>query len=112
MLTSVELCAGAGGQALGLEAAGFAHSALVEIDRHCCNTLRHNRPHWQVLEEDMRFFKDRAAGYAGLDLLAGGLPCPPFSVAGKQLGERDERNLFGDALESRSNPKSGQLEFM
>ena len=73
MLTSVELCAGAGGQALGLEQAGFAHTALVEIDGHCCNTLRHNRPEWNVLEEDMRLFKDRAADYAGMDLLAGGL---------------------------------------
>lgn len=98
MLTSVELCAGAGGQALGLERAGFEHTALVEIDKHCCNTLRHNRPSWTVLEEDMRLFKDRAADYRGIDLLAGGLPCPPFSVAGKQLGEADERNLFNDAL--------------
>lgn len=81
MLTSVELCAGAGGQALGLERAGFAHTALVEIDKHCCNTLRHNRPEWNVLEEDMRIFKERASEYRGMDLLAGGLPCPPFSVA-------------------------------
>lgn len=99
MLTSVELCAGAGGQALGLEQAGFAHTALVEIDRHCCNTLRHNRPEWNVLEEDMRIFKDRSGDFKGIDLLAGGLPCPPFSVAGKQLGELDERNLFNDAID-------------
>lgn len=99
MLTSVELCAGAGGQALGLERAGFSHTALVEIDKHCCNTLRHNRPEWNVLQEDMRHFKDYAANYQGMDLLAGGLPCPPFSVAGKQLGERDERNLFNDAID-------------
>lgn len=99
MLTSLELCAGAGGQALGLEKAGFAHEALVEIDKHCCNTLRYNRPHWSVLEEDMRLFKDRAADFAGIDLLAGGLPCPPFSKAGKQLGQADERNLFDDAID-------------
>ena len=71
MLTTVEVCAGAGGQALGLENAGFFHTALVEIDKHCCNTLRHNRPEWNVLEEDMRIFKERAADYRGLDLLAG-----------------------------------------
>jgi len=98
MLTSVELCAGAGGQALGLEQAGYRHSALVEIDKHCCNTLRHNRPDWNILEEDLRLFKERASDFKGMDLLAGGMPCPPFSVAGKQLGEKDERNLFNDAI--------------
>lgn len=99
MLTSIELCAGAGGQALGLEQAGFGHEALVEIDSHCCRTLLHNRPKWNVIEDDLRRFKERADEYRGVDLLAGGLPCPPFSVAGKQLGEKDERNLFNDALE-------------
>ncbi|MBT9244873.1 DNA cytosine methyltransferase [Gemmobacter fulvus] len=112
MLTSVELCAGAGGQALGLEQAGFAHTALVEIDKHCCNTLRHNRPEWNVLEEDMRIFKERSAGFKGIDLLAGGLPCPPFSVAGKQLGELDERNLFNDALDivDTTRPQAVMIE--
>ena len=112
MLTSVELCAGAGGQALGLEQAGFAHTALVEIDRHCCNTLRHNRPEWNVLEEDMRIFKDRSADFKGIDLLAGGLPCPPFSVAGKQLGELDERNLFNDAIDivDATRPQAVMIE--
>lgn len=95
-LTSLELCAGAGGQALGLEAAGFQHQALVEIDNACCETLRKNRPLWQVVEGDLRKFKAKA--YEGIDLLAGGLPCPPFSVAGKQLGALDERNLFPAAL--------------
>lgn len=112
MLTSVELCAGAGGQALGLEQAGFAHTALVEIDRHCCNTLRHNRPKWNVLEEDMRIFKDRSGDFRGIDLLAGGLPCPPFSVAGKQLGELDERNLFNDAIDivDATRPQAVMIE--
>lgn len=99
MLTSIELCAGAGGQALGLEKAQFSHQALVEIDKHCCNTLRYNRPKWNVLEEDMRLFKDDAHRYQNVDLLAGGLPCPPFSKAGKQLGQADERNLFDDAID-------------
>ncbi|WP_374302908.1 DNA cytosine methyltransferase [Ferrovibrio sp.] len=94
---SVELCAGAGGQALGVEQAGFGHAALVEIDKWACQTLRLNRPHWQVIEDDLR-----AADYSSwkrIELLAGGLPCPPFSVAGKQLGEKDERNLFEIGLE-------------
>ena len=112
MLTSVELCAGAGGQALGLEQAGFAHTALIEIDRHCCNTLRQNRPEWNVLEEDMRIFKDRSGDFKGIDLLAGGLPCPPFSVAGKQLGELDERNLFNDAIDivDATRPQAVMIE--
>lgn len=112
MLTSVELCAGAGGQALGLEHAGFAHSALVEMDKHCCNTLRHNRPEWNVLEEDVRIFKERSSDFKGIDLLAGGLPCPPFSVAGKQLGELDERNLFNDAIDivDATRPQAVMIE--
>ena len=112
MLTSVELCAGAGGQALGLERAGFDHTALVEIDKHCCATLRHNRPNWNVLEEDVRRFKEDAAAYKGVDLLAGGLPCPPFSVAGKQLGEKDERNLFDDAIDivDSTRPRAVMIE--
>jgi DNA (cytosine-5)-methyltransferase 1 len=95
-LFSVEMCAGAGGQALGLEQAGFEHTALVEIERECCNTLIHNRPSWNVQCSDLSSFDGRP--YRGADLLAGGLPCPPFSIAGKQLGEKDERNLFPAAL--------------
>lgn len=100
-MQTLEICAGAGGQALGLEQAGFKHVALIEIDEHCCATLRVNRPKWNV-------FGGGAAGditkfdgnqYRGqIDLLAGGIPCPPFSIAGKQLGEQDERNLFPEAL--------------
>lgn len=112
MLTSIELCAGAGGQALGLEMAGYEHKALVEIDPHCCNTLRHNRPSWNVLEQDLRLFKEEAAKFKGADLVAGGLPCPPFSVAGKQLGPRDERNLFPDAIDiiDAIRPRSVMIE--
>jgi DNA (cytosine-5)-methyltransferase 1 len=97
--TSVELCAGAGGQALGLEQAGFEHRALVEIDPQFSNSLRLNRPDWNVYTEDLRLWAETAAAkYRGTDLVAGGLPCPPFSVAGKQLGAGDERNLFPAAL--------------
>ncbi len=96
MPSSVEVCAGAGGQALGLEQAGFAHAALVELEAPYCKTLRYNRPGWNVVERDLNHFDGRP--YRGADLFAGGLPCPPFSVAGKQLGENDERNLFPAAL--------------
>jgi DNA (cytosine-5)-methyltransferase 1 len=91
-LTALELCAGAGGQALGFEQAGIEHAALVELDRMACASLRLNRPDWNVVEQDLRAFD--ASGYKGVDVISGGLPCPPFSVAGKQLGESDERNLF------------------
>ena len=91
-LTTLELCAGAGGQALGYEQAGIEHCGLVEVDKHACSTLRLNRPEWNVIPEDLNNFS--GAGYEQVDILSGGLPCPPFSVAGKQLGDNDERNLF------------------
>lgn len=90
---ALELCAGAGGQALGLEEAGFQHAGLVENDRAACQTLRGNRPYWNVIEHDLFTHLDLRP-FKGVDLVAGGLPCPPFSVAGKQLGQQDERNLF------------------
>ncbi|MDJ0675438.1 MAG: DNA cytosine methyltransferase [Calothrix sp. MO_167.B42] len=95
-LNCIEICAGAGGQALGLECAGFEPEALIEIDKSCCNTLRHNRPHWNVINADISQFD--ATDYKHIDLLAGGVPCPPFSIAGKQLGKHDERDLFPEAL--------------
>jgi DNA (cytosine-5)-methyltransferase 1 len=93
-----------------LESAGFQHVALVEIDRHACVTLRHNRPHWNVIEGDITTFDGRP--YAGTDLLAAGLPCPPFSVAGKQLGHKDERNLFPAAIRiiSEVRPRAVLIE--
>jgi DNA (cytosine-5)-methyltransferase 1 len=100
-LTSVEVCAGAGGQALGLEQAGFEHLACVELDPQACETLRLNRPDWRVVEDDLRVVvAERVlAEHVGCDLLAGGVPCPPFSLAGKQLGADDERDLFPAILE-------------
>jgi len=95
-LSCVEICAGAGGQALGLERANFDSQALVEIDSRCCETLRYNRPQWNVIEQDVKGFDGTA--YKGVELLAGGVPCPPFSKAGKQLGKDDERDLFPEAL--------------
>jgi DNA (cytosine-5)-methyltransferase 1 len=95
-LTSIEICGGAGGQALGLEQAGFDHLACVEIDKSACETLRANRAGWNVIEDDVRTFS--AIPYKGVDLVAGGVPCPPFSKAGKQLGRKDERDLFPSAI--------------
>jgi DNA (cytosine-5)-methyltransferase 1 len=94
--TCFELCAGGGGQAIGLERAGFYHVGLVEIDSDACATLRKNRPSWNVIHQDIKNFD--ASSYCGVDLLSAGLPCPPFSRAGKQLGHADERNLFPDAM--------------
>ncbi len=110
MVASLEICAGAGGQALGLEMAGFEHAALVEIDSAACATLRLNRPKWTVIERDLTLFDGRP--YKGVDLLAGGVPCPPFSKAGKQLGDKDERNLFPEAIRlvDECRPKAVMLE--
>lgn len=109
-MKSLELCAGAGGQALGLERAGFEHVALVELDSAACATLRLNRPHWRVMEGDLCEFDARP--YKGIDLVAGGVPCPPFSKAGKQLGANDERDLFPQAIRvvSETRPQAVMLE--
>lgn len=109
-LSCLEICAGAGGQALGLEWAGFKGLAHVEYDKHACATLRLNRPKWNVIEGDVRNFS--AKEFHGVDLLAGGVPCPPFSKAGKQLGPNDERDLFPEALRlvRECRPKAIMLE--
>ncbi|MDV7102053.1 DNA cytosine methyltransferase [Gordonia amicalis] len=109
-LSCLEICAGAGGQSLGLEQAGYAHEAAVEIEREPCETLRLNRPDWKVIESDVREINGR--DYRGIDLLAGGVPCPPFSIAGKQLGQDDERDLFPEALRlvEQAKPSAVMLE--
>lgn len=108
--SSLEMCAGAGGQGLGLEMAGFGHAALVEIEPPACATLRLNRPDWNVVEGDLRAFSGRP--YKGIDLVAGGVPCPPFSKAGKQLGADDERDLFPEAIRlvDECRPQAVMLE--
>lgn len=110
-LTSVEVCAGAGGQAIGLEKAGFDHIACVELDASACQTLRDNRPEWNVVEADLREWQPPAS-LGEVDLLAGGVPCPPFSLAGKQLGRDDERDLFPEMvrLARQLNPKAVLIE--
>src|ERR1700761_3492443 len=95
-----EICAGAGGQSLGLELAGLEHELSVELDADACATLRHNRPHWKVAQGDVASPAVwNPASCAGTDLLARGVPCPPFTVAGRQLGATDERDLFAWAIE-------------
>lgn len=111
MLTSIEICAGAGGQALGLAMAGFVHVALVEYEKEYCDTLKFNRPEWSVIHKNVKDFS--GLPYRGtIDLLAGGVPCPPFSVAGKQLGSSDERDLFPEAIRlvQEVNPRAVMLE--
>lgn len=109
-LKSIEICAGAGGQALGLELAGFDHVSLVEIEAPACQTLRANRGHWNVVQGDLRHYS--ADKWKGIELLAGGVPCPPFSKAGKQLGEGDDRDLFPEAIRlvEECKPKAVMLE--
>lgn len=109
--SSIEVCAGAGGQALGLEMAGFRHDLLIELESWGTNTLRHNRPEWNVLQADLNEWEPTPELY-GIDLFAGGVPCPPFSVAGKQLGKEDERDLFTRAVDliEEIKPRGVMLE--
>lgn len=111
MYSSLEICAGAGGQALGLEQSGFSHSLLIEYEKEYCENLILNRPQWPVLCQDVRDFNGKP--YCGnIDLLSGGVPCPPFSVAGKQLGNNDERDLFPEMLRlvDEISPKAVMIE--
>ncbi len=89
-LTAIELCAGGGGQALGLELAGFHHAAAVEYEPQFCTTLRKNRPHWNVVEADVREFN--GTRYRGVDVLAAGVPCPQFSSAKERQMQRESLN--------------------
>ena len=109
-LTTLELCAGAGGQALGYDQAGIDHAGLVELDKSACATLRLNRPGWNVIEQDLNTFD--GSSFKGVDIISGGLPCPPFSVAGKQLGTKDERNLFPSMIRlvDEIRPKAVMIE--
>lgn len=91
--TSVELFAGGGGLALGLSLAGFSHILLNEFDKSACNTLRMNRPEWNVIEGDVRNV-DFTPLRGKVDFLSGGFPCQAFSYAGKQGGFNDTRGTL------------------
>lgn len=91
--TSIELFAGAGGLGLGLEKSGIICLALNEFDHKACDTLRKNRPNWNVIEDDIKNvsfenFKDK------VDIVTGGFPCQAFSYAGKKLGLNDARGTL------------------
>lgn len=103
-MRSVELFAGAGGSALGIAQAGFAHEAVLERDRHSCATLRENqrrgvRPvaDWRIFQTDVRDF-DYGGIRSGIDLLAGGPPCQPFSLGGKHRAWHDDRDMFPELV--------------
>ena len=91
--TVIELFAGAGGLAIGLERAGLKCVALNEIDKWACKTLRINRPHWNVLEGDIKEYN--FSEYCNkVDVVTGGFPCQAFSYAGKKLGLADARGTL------------------
>ena len=90
--TSIELFAGGGGLALGLEKAGFDVIALNELDKSACATLRRNRPHWNIIEADIKSVDFTT--FSEIDLLSGGFPCQSFSYVGKQLGFEDTRGTL------------------
>ncbi|HUY35252.1 MAG TPA: DNA cytosine methyltransferase [Pirellulales bacterium] len=98
-MKSIELFTGAGGLALGTALAGFEHEAVLERDHDSCETLRLNKsrriPHvrdWSICETDVRLFDYSDFGH--VDLVAGGVPCQPFSLGGKHGGHKDERDMF------------------
>ncbi len=100
MYTNIELFAGAGGLALGVEKAGFNTLGLIEFDKNAADTLKKNRPDWKVINDDIAniscldleeyFFIKKGE----LDLLSGGAPCQAFSYAGKRLGLEDARGTL------------------
>ena len=103
-MTSVELFAGVGGLALGVSNAGFQHKAVIEWDADACATIRENQRRnieplneWPLHEGDVRGFDFGGLG-EGIDLLAAGVPCQPWSLGGKHRGFQDERNLFPDTV--------------
>lgn len=100
MFTTIELFAGAGGLALGVEKAGFNTIGLVEFNKDACETLRINRPEWNVICDDIANISGQDLEQlfhiqkGKLDLLSGGAPCQSFSYAGKRLGLEDARGTL------------------
>jgi DNA (cytosine-5)-methyltransferase 1 len=103
-MKAVELFAGVGGLGMGISRAGFEPVAVVEWNRHCCATLRANQAehrvpvvHWPLVEGDVRDF-DFGLLRGEIDLVSGGPPCQPFSLAGKHRGHLDARDMFPQAI--------------
>ncbi|XJZ28094.1 DNA (cytosine-5-)-methyltransferase [Bacillota bacterium Lsc_1132] len=90
-INTLELFAGGGGLALGLEQAGLESTALIEINKYACETLKYNRPHWNVINEDVRNIN---FSEFKVDVVVGGFPCQAFSYAGKKLGFEDTRGTL------------------
>src|SRR5262249_53142767 len=116
-MKTVELFAGAGGLALGTANAGFAHEAILEWNHDACETIRDNQRRgvqpvsgWPLHEVDVRNFEFRA--FDGIDLIAGGPPCQPFSIGGKHRGPNDKRNLFSEVVRAvrETRPKAIIIE--
>jgi DNA (cytosine-5)-methyltransferase 1 len=113
-LSSVELFSGAGGLALGVAAAGFEHRLLLEYNKHACDTLRENRSAFgggcEIHEGDVKTFD--FSPFAGVDLLAAGAPCQPFSIGGRHKAHTDERNLFPQVFRAQREirPKAVIIE--
>ena len=103
--TVLELFAGAGGLAIGMEKAGLNCVALNEIDKWACQTLRKNRPVWQVLEGDVKSF-DFSIYQNKVDVVTGGFPCQAFSYAGKKLGLADARGTLFYEFDRLKNQKT------
>lgn len=103
-MKAIELFAGAGGLGIGVSRAGFAPVAVIERDRHCCDTIRENRDRgvapldrWPLVRGDVREFDFGSVG-AGVDLVSGGPPCQPFSLGGRHRGRLDDRDMFPQAI--------------
>jgi len=117
-MRSVELYTGAGGLALGISRAGFEHLAVVELDKDSCHTIQENKKRkvegvhsWPLFNCDVRQF-DFDSLPEGIELLAAGVPCQPFSIGGKHRGHSDERNLFPETIDAirRLKPQAVIIE--
>ncbi|MGW5634093.1 DNA cytosine methyltransferase [Streptomyces sp. NPDC003832] len=101
--TVIELCAGVGGQALGLEQAGFDVSAAIDIDADSCETISRNRPHWYTVHGDLKRLDPLDhAPLDHADVLSCGLPRSPYTIAGKQLATVDKRDTLQAVLDMAS----------
>jgi DNA (cytosine-5)-methyltransferase 1 len=117
-MRSIELFAGAGGLAMGVSLAGFTSEAVIEWDKWACDTIRENQRRrnplvtdWPLHEQDVRFF-DFSTIESGVDLVAGGPPCQPFSLGGKHKAHSDKRDMFPTTIETvrRLQPKAFLVE--